>query len=178
MAMSQSVLAVKQGSDSPLTPLLSSMVTAAVRRQSTMPKATTPVLPRLLDALRRFYGTLQKHEGYSMTHLLRSAASFPGGAALVNKHLASLTMVAGGEAGSLRAGKHMLPRHFVNTVQHSLNAYPVLSPAQPFIDVRKNHTVMAPHMAELSAGLEEPPEALARAVVEGRWAVLGLGDEG
>ena len=72
----------------------------------------------------------------------------------------------------------MLPRHVARTVRHSYNAYPILPPAQPFADITKNLTELAPNMAALSADLEEPPEALAKAAIQGQWAKLGLGDDG
>ena len=160
----------------PLMSPLQKVVTTAVQRQAV--RSQKPILPRLLESLRRFYSALQKHDAATMVQLLQGAcAAVPVGASLINEHLTSLSQ-ADGKLGSLREGKSMLPRHVARTVRHSYNAYPILPPAQPFADITKNLTELAPNMAALSADLEEPPEALAKAAIQGQWAKLGLGDDG
>ena len=57
------------GHVTPLKNSLEQLVASAVRRQSL--DTSTPVLPRLPESLRRFYGALQKYGGRSIVEVLQ-----------------------------------------------------------------------------------------------------------
>lgn len=173
--------------DASLVVPLQKMLVAASRRL--LADATSPILPRLLESLHRFYHTLQKGDSRVNLHsVLDVCASISGDSSqqeislLITNHLTSLTVpLEGTHEGKLRQGKSMLPllpRHMASISLNTLSSYPVLPPSQPFAEIRRNLTDLAPNMAALAVDLEEAPPPLALALTESRWAALGLGEEG
>ncbi|KAL1504486.1 hypothetical protein AB1Y20_010891 [Prymnesium parvum] len=164
---------------------LEQLLVAAVHRQSLDCKS--PILPRLPESLRRFYHVLQKCAGRSLMEvLLIAGGQIPDWAASVNHHLGTLSKasdirgrVRSTGGGTFRLGVDMLPRFPANpSTAHSRNAYPILPPAQPFVDIYENRIIQVDEVQPHVFDLELAPDWIARALFENRTAKLALGEEG
>ena len=164
------------------------VVRAAVERLS----APSPIgpLPRLLEALRRLYGGLQKHGGSSMIQLLQGVCtgddSAKDSADKVNAHLVILAKPtnrledwnAAPPPGLLKAGLPEINTAELATTRSYRNAYPILPPAQPFSIVPSSIVSREILGKAPTMGLKEAPQPLRAALLERRWAELTLARSG